>query len=124
MTQVLGRHVLADFYGCPLNVLMQPERVEAALREAARLAGATVIGGHVHHFGEGMGVTGVLLLKESHLSIHTWPEHGYAALDLFMCGQPQLDAALAHLRQVFAPAQVVSKTVARGQISELQTSAG
>lgn len=81
-----GRHLLLDLAGIVPARLTDPAQLEAALRDAARLAGATVLSSHFHHFGEGGGVTGVLLLSESHISIHTWPEHGFAAVDIFMCG--------------------------------------
>ncbi|UTH75964.1 adenosylmethionine decarboxylase [Chromobacterium sp. IIBBL 290-4] len=116
MTKALGRHLLADFHDCPPAALADPAAVEAALREAARLAGATVLAGHVHHFGDGQGVTGILLLMESHLSIHTWPEHGYAALDLFMCGEPQLETALAHLAAALRPGRRETRLVERGRL--------
>lgn len=61
--------------------------IETTLRQAAGAAGAQVLSVHVHPFGEGMGVTGVALLAESHISIHTWPETGVAAVDLFVCGK-------------------------------------
>ena len=94
----LGQHVLADFYGSDAVQLADPELIEACLLGAACAAGATVLNSHFHHFGEAQGVTGVVLLMESHMSIHTWPEHGYAAIDLFMCGQAQVDLALQFLQ--------------------------
>ena len=94
----LGQHVLADLYGCDAAQLADPVLIEACLLGAANAAGATVLNSHFHHFGEAQGVTGVVLLMESHMSIHTWPEHGYAAIDLFMCGQAQVDLALQFLQ--------------------------
>ncbi|NEX61871.1 adenosylmethionine decarboxylase [Noviherbaspirillum galbum] len=82
----LGRHVLADLHDAPSEVLGDPVAIENALLRAAHAAGATPLFSRFHHFGPGQGVTGVLLLQESHISIHTWPEHGFAALDAFMCG--------------------------------------
>lgn len=117
MKTAIGRHLLADFHGCPPQRLSDPAQVEQALRQAAQAAGATVLAGHVHHFGEAQGVTGILLLMESHLSIHTWPEHGYAALDLFMCGQASIDAALARLREALQPAEVHSQLHRRGELA-------
>jgi S-adenosylmethionine decarboxylase len=102
---VLGRHLLADLSGIAPDLLADPARIEAILRSAAQAGNATVLAGHFHHFGYGQGVTGVLLLMESHLSIHTWPEHGYAAADLFMCGEAEAEAALASLIQALAPQQ-------------------
>ncbi|ASY45895.1 MAG: adenosylmethionine decarboxylase [Sphingobium sp.] len=113
-----GRHLLADLYGCP--VLDDVALIDAALRGAADSAGATVIGLHLHHFGEGQGVTGVALLAESHMSIHTWPEHGYAAVDIFLCGARHDPAAALHvLCRYLSPARISQNLVRRGDVSEL-----
>ncbi|MEO1167822.1 MAG: adenosylmethionine decarboxylase [Pseudomonadota bacterium] len=109
-----GRHVLADFHGCaaPLDDI---GLVGRALRDAVSAAGATILDLNLHHFGEGQGVTGVALLAESHMSIHTWPEHDYAALDLFLCGRRHdIDAAMDVLADAFAPADIARRTIERG----------
>ena len=109
-----GRHVLADFHGCTAR-LDDIDLVERALTEAASIAGATILDLKLHHFGEGEGVTGVALLAESHMSIHTWPEHDYAALDLFLCGaRHDIDGALDHLAKAFGPADITTRTIKRG----------
>ena len=77
--------------------------IENALLEGARKAGATVLHSYMHPFGEGMGVSGVVVLAESHISIHTWPERGYAAIDLFMCGKCDPYKAIPALKAAFAP---------------------
>ena len=88
-----GRHLIAELHGC--SGLADIDLIETTLREAAQAAGATVLEIRLHGFGPGQGVTGVALLAESHISIHTWPEHGYAALDIFLCGRRHdLDRAL------------------------------
>lgn len=92
-----GRHLLLDLEGVAATRLADPEGIEALLRAAAEAAGATPIGARFHHFGEASGVTGVVLLRESHISIHTWPEHGFAALDIFMCGSARPEAAAAYI---------------------------
>ncbi|MGV2861958.1 adenosylmethionine decarboxylase [Achromobacter sp. ESBL13] len=109
-----GLHVLADFRGVPAHRLTDAVALEAQLIAAARAAGAHVLSAHFHLFGEGSGVTGVVMLSESHISIHSWPEHEFAALDIFMCGAAQPELALASLRDALAPASVHVTTVARG----------
>lgn len=88
-----GRHGLLDVYDGDAARLANPAWLEQALQDAARAAGATRLSSHFHHFGTGMGVTGVVLLAESHISIHTWPEHGFAAVDIFLCGTHDMAAA-------------------------------
>jgi spermidine synthase len=89
-------HLLADLRGCPPGILGDAERIQAVMLEAARRGGATVVDTRFHRF-EGGGVTGVVMVKESHLTIHTWPESGYAALDIFLCGRAEPRRALAYL---------------------------
>lgn len=93
--ETLGRHLLVDFHGCDPALLDDPAHLETALRLAAECAGATVLGASFHRFSP-CGVTGVLVLRESHLAIHTWPERAFAAADLFTCGR--LDPWLAGVR--------------------------
>jgi S-adenosylmethionine decarboxylase len=109
-----GRHVLADFRGVQADLLRDAKVLEAQLIAAARAAGANVLSAHFHHFGEGAGVTGVVMLSESHISIHSWPEHRFAALDIFMCGAAQPELALASLQAALAPETLRVTTVERG----------
>lgn len=81
----LGRHLIAEFYGCDHGVLDDEEALRAAIQSAADAIGATVITLVSHRYAP-QGVTATALISESHLSIHTWPEHGYAAVDIFTCG--------------------------------------
>ncbi len=90
----LGTHLLADLSGVAATPLRDCVALESLLRRAASEAGAQVLHGHFHSFGAEAGVTGVLLLAESHISIHTWPEAGFAAVDIFMCGAAKPQAAL------------------------------
>ncbi|NQV22147.1 MAG: adenosylmethionine decarboxylase [Rhodospirillales bacterium] len=103
-----GTHVLLELWGA--ENLADPEVAERALVRAAEAAGATVLHVHVHHFGPQSGVSGVAVLAESHISIHTWPERGFAALDIFMCGDCNPYDAIPVLNEVFSPD--------RSQISE------
>lgn len=108
-----GLHLILDLYG--VSELEDEAAIDAALTGAAKAAGATVLAHHFHHFGTGHGVTGVVLLAESHMSIHTWPERGYAAIDIFMCGRTDAQAAADHLVTLFAPERVVRTDLSRGQ---------
>lgn len=109
-----GWHLLADLHGVPAAKLTDPHRLEALLRQAAKAAGAIVLFGHFHHFGAGNGVTGVLLLMESHISVHTWPDHGFVAVDIFMCGDAKPDVALDFLKATLAPTRCDLNRVKRG----------
>lgn len=80
-----GRHLLVEYTGCDYDVLDDLKRIEALMNAAARAAGASIVASVFQPF-EPQGVTGVVVIEESHLSIHTWPEHGYAAVDFFTCG--------------------------------------
>ncbi|MFI2767190.1 adenosylmethionine decarboxylase [Ruegeria faecimaris] len=107
-----GMHILVDHYGS--LYLTDVMHIEEALTRAAREAGATILSGKFHKFGGHGGVTGVLLLAESHISIHTWPENDYAAIDIFMCGTTQPDKAVAYLEKHLRPARVEITRVNRG----------
>lgn len=98
-----GAHLLVDFWGA--SRLNDPELMQKALCEAAESAGATVLHVHVHEFGGGGGVSGVAVLAESHISVHTWPELDYAAFDVFMCGNCRPDIAARVLDKYFRPAR-------------------
>ncbi len=107
-----GLHLLIDFWECVnLNTI---DLVECSLRAAAEAAGATIIHTHLHHFTPNGGITGVIVLAESHISIHTWPERSYAALDVFMCGACDPYKTLPALRETFRPAHVTLSEQKRG----------
>lgn len=96
-----GTHLFIDMWGA--SNLDDPEVVEKALREAAGDAGASILHVHLHRFEGSGGVSGVIVLAESHISIHTWPERRFAALDIFMCGACDPYKSLPALRRAFAP---------------------
>lgn len=82
----LGIHLLVELSGCDAGFLDDLALIRGALLAAAETAGADIIGEVFHKFSP-IGVTGVVCIAESHISIHTWPEHGYAAVDIFTCGE-------------------------------------
>jgi len=84
--RALGRHVLAEFHDCPFEILNDLKKVERMMVKAALESGAEVREFVFHKFSP-QGVSGVVVISESHLAIHTWPELGYAAVDVFTCGE-------------------------------------
>ena len=109
-----GTHLLIDLWGA--TNLCDPAHIDAALREAAIVAGATILHSHFHHFSPNGGVSGVVVLAESHISIHTWPERDFAAVDLFMCGSCDPYLSIAVLKQAFSPERVDVDEKRRGRV--------
>lgn len=107
-----GDHLLIEMWDA--ERLTDAEHIQAAIESAARAAAATVLHSYYHPFGEGMGVSGVTILAESHISIHTWPERGYAAIDVFMCGDCDPNLTLPVLEAAFSPGRVESRQFKRG----------
>lgn len=93
----MGRHVIADLHDVSAEVLGSINFWKDLLIDGAKKSGATVLSDHFHHFGEGCGITGVIVLAESHISIHTWPEKNYAAIDVFMCGNCDPEVAVDYI---------------------------
>lgn len=118
-----GQHLLADFHGIAASVLRDAAGLEKLLTEAALQAGARVLFSRFHVFGEGGGVTGVVLLAESHISIHTWPEEGFAAADVFMCGDARPEKALDAMRVALKPGRCEMRSIARGDAPALSLAA-
>lgn len=109
-----GTHLIIDLWGA--TNLDDPNHIDAVLREAAIETGATILHGHFHHFSPNGGVSGVLVLAESHVSIHTWPERDYAALDIFVCGECDPYKAIPVLKRGFLPERVQLAEHKRGLI--------
>lgn len=93
-----GVHVLIDIRDIVDRELLKDSKaLEILLSDAARSSNATILNSYFHHFGEEYGVTGIIALAESHISIHTWPDEGYAAIDIFMCGNCDVSLAEKHI---------------------------
>lgn len=99
--QFAGTHLIFDFWGA--SQLDDLALMEQAMRDSVMAAGATLLHIHLHHFTPNGGISGVAVLAESHISVHTWPERGFAAFDVFMCGDAEPEKAIPVLRQAFAP---------------------
>lgn len=112
----LGRHVLAEICGCDFNILNDIDKVEEILVNAALEAGAEVRECVFHKFSP-QGVSGVVVISESHLAIHTWPELGYAAVDVFTCGEKVNPwDACNYLNDHFCAKHMTAKELKRGII--------
>lgn len=110
----LGEHFILELYDCTRDTLDNLLKIQSTLLKAARIAGATIINHHFHKFSP-QGVSGVIVIAESHLSIHTWPEHGYAAIDLFTCNMDmQLEGAFQLIKQEFKPLEMNIQRIERG----------
>ena len=107
-----GRHLIADFWGAAS--LADADAIRAAIRDAACAAGATILHLHLHRFGPEQGLSGIAVLAESHISVHTWPERGYAAFDAFLCGATDANAALAELERHLRPTHKDVQVLRRG----------
>ncbi len=110
-----GTHLLIDLWGA--RNLTDEKHIEAALieaAEAAEAAEATVLAAHMQRFAENGGISGVLVLAESHMSIHTWPERKFAAVDIFMCGKCEPYRAIPVLKRAFEPQSVQLSEQRRG----------
>lgn len=109
-----GTHLIIDLWGA--KRLDELELMENALRDAVAAAGATLLHIHLHHFTPNGGISGVAVLAESHISVHSWPERDFAAFDVFMCGDAQPEKAIDVLKQAFSPSQVNVDTILRGEV--------
>jgi S-adenosylmethionine decarboxylase len=107
-----GNHLIIDLWEA--EGLDDKARIEQAMKNAVKAAGATLLHIYLHVFEPGGGISGVAVLAESHISVHTWPERGYAAFDVFMCGTADTRKARDVLAAAFGSAQMVSAAFKRG----------
>lgn len=108
-----GMHLLIDLKNA--SRLDEISHIDQAMRDCVTACGATLLHIHLHHFTPNGGVSGVAVLAESHISIHTWPEYGYAALDVFMCGAAEPRNSIEVLRRAFQPGTVEVEERPRGR---------
>ncbi len=111
-TTYAGDHLLIELWDA--EGLGDVDVVEQAIESAAHAASASILHAYYHHFGAGQGVSGVTVLAESHISIHTWPERGYAAIDVFMCGDCDPTLTISAFEAAFRPRTIEQRLLRRG----------
>jgi S-adenosylmethionine decarboxylase len=116
MVQSLGNHLIIELYECQSDVINDARIVEEKLIEAVRISGANMVQSVIHEFNP-HGVSGVIVIEESHFSVHTWPEYGYCALDIFTCGD-EIDyySALQYLKEEFQAKNLSVTEMKRGML--------
>ncbi len=107
-----GTHLIIDFWEA--ENLDNLQLMETALREAVEVSGATLLHIHLHHFTPSGGISGVAVLAESHISVHTWPERNFAAFDVFMCGDAEPELTIPVLKRTFNPGKLNVNEQLRG----------
>lgn len=116
----LGRHILVEFYNCDKDTLNSHAQIEEYMCQAAIQANATIVQSCFHMFNP-WGVSGAVIIQESHLTIHTWPEYGYASVDLFTCGDTVNPwVAFDYLEKVLKAEKSESTEVARGMVDKIK----
>lgn len=118
MSTALGNHILVEFMNCDPHIMNDVAAIERDMVGAAQKAGATVINSTFHHFSP-YGVSGVVVIQESHLAIHTWPEYGYAAVDLFTCGEMNAWISFDFLKECFGAKSYSALEMKRGSVNLL-----
>ncbi|EHQ05258.1 MAG: adenosylmethionine decarboxylase [Leptonema illini] len=114
MEDPLGEHYIIELYDCNKSVLNDLDVIQGTLLSAAERAGATIIDSRFHRFAP-QGVSGVIVIAESHLSIHTWPELGYAALDFYTCNHDMdIESSMRMLTEAFQASDFVVEYMPRG----------
>ena len=108
-----GAHLIIDLYGA--RRLDDIELIRSTLIRCVEEAGATLLYVYLHPFEPNGGISGVAVLAESHISIHSWPEHSYAAVDVFMCGRTQPERCVDVLREALQPERIMVQEILRGK---------
>ena len=113
----LGKHYILELYDCPADLLSDPDFIAEQMSVAATKMQATIVNSNFHHFNP-YGVSGVIIIKERHLTIHTWPEYGYAAIDIFTCGKIYMEKGIDYLRKHLHAQSSEVKKLGRGIVKK------
>ena len=120
MNTYLGHQTTVDFYGCTSQKINSPKFVEDVLLKAAKILNLSVVNSTIHSFSP-IGVSGVIVIEESHIAIHTWPEHNYVAIDFFTCNKSyDLDEGLVWLKEQFQAQDTNLKEIKRGNLDTIE----
>lgn len=112
LVRPLGQHIIVDIFES--SNLTGQKNIEDMMIACANAANATILKTHLHPFELNEGVSGMIILAESHISIHTWPEYNFAAMDIFMCGDAQPELCLPVIKTWFKPKEIVVNDITRG----------
>jgi len=116
---ILGRHVIGELYECDPARLTNLEAIKLNVRAAALKAGAIIVGDYANKYDYGNGISYILVIKESHISVHSWPEHGYASVDVYTCGGTNPWAIFNEIVSFLNPRLVSAVEIRRGALNEL-----
>ncbi|MBD0402713.1 MULTISPECIES: adenosylmethionine decarboxylase [unclassified Flammeovirga] len=116
----LGKQLLGELYACKHEALNSPEAMKKIMEAAAVAANATIVQSVFHHFSP-YGVSGVVVIQESHFAVHTWPEHHFVSVDFYTCGETAFpEKAMEHLIEVLSPSKYDLKEVKRGELNKIE----
>lgn len=117
----VGFQKTLDFYGCNNTLINSCEFIEKTLLEATKLMRLTIVNATIHSFSP-IGVSGVIVIQESHIAIHTWPEHNYASIDIFTCNDRyNLENGIAHIQKAFQANHLEEQDLARGSLASINS---
>lgn len=116
--KTIGRHLIAEYYGCDAKILDDVDTIRSSMLQAARVIGANILGDMFHTF-QPHGVSGSVVISESHLSIHTWPENGYVAVDIYTCGGLDPRPGFERLGQILRASSFRVQEILRGLPEEI-----
>lgn len=114
--EYLGNHFIAEFHSCDPSILDDLEQIDKIMNSAAAISGATIVRPFFHRFSP-HGISGIIVVAESHFTIHTWPEHSYAAVDIFSCGTLKYCDALSYIKSSIKAAKYHVFKIRRGEIT-------
>ncbi|MEN0050075.1 MAG: adenosylmethionine decarboxylase [Bacteroidota bacterium] len=117
--KAIGTHIILEFYECLPEKLDDAPFLEQTFRQTATVMGATILSSNFHPFSP-IGASGVVIIKESHLTVHTWPEYAYAAIDIFTCGELEIEKGIEYLKNSLTPKKTMRKALVRGKIALLK----